>query len=119
VRIDQRCSGQGCKDSHSFPASQTAGVDVKRTSRSGTADGSIGRKAHLQESPRESPEFGAIPVIPSLARDSLLKVKSVHAKFSAAIAMDLSPPRAPPARPIEKPDDNHRKPKLESFTSAF
>jgi hypothetical protein len=33
--------------------------------------------------------------------------------------MDLSPPTAPPARPIEKPDDNHRKPKLESFTSAF
>jgi hypothetical protein len=46
-------------------------------------------------------------------------LKAVHAKFSAAIAMDLSPPRAPLARPIEKPDDNHRKPKLESFTSAF
>jgi hypothetical protein len=53
VRIDQRCSGQGCKDSHSFPASQTAGVDVNRTLRIATLDASIGRNADLLPGPDE------------------------------------------------------------------
>jgi hypothetical protein len=45
-------------------------------------------------------------------------------EVSAAIEMDLSAPgakgvAAAEARPIEKPDDNHRNPKLESFTTTL
>jgi hypothetical protein len=60
----------------------------------------------------------------SLPISAIPKSGCIQTKFSAAIEMDLSPSRAKgaapvEARPIEKPDHNHRNPKLESFTTAL